>query len=124
MMGMMKFFDKYLNVKKIMQEKREYKAQRVRVKTLPEDYQFVFAKIQGYMWRFAKGDGMDMLKIQYDLIDLFEAGAADGRHVLEITGEDVAGFCDELLRNAQTWTREWPEKLNRAIIDEFGKERG
>ena len=37
--------------------------------------------------------------MQYELIELFEAGAADGRQVLEITGEDVASFADELVAN-------------------------
>ncbi len=74
------------------------------------------------MWKFAAGDGYDILKIQYDLIDLFEAGAADGKPVLKVTGEDVAAFCDELLRNAKTWTENWPKALNRDIVKKFGKE--
>ncbi|HAX53738.1 MAG TPA: hypothetical protein DCX82_17695, partial [Lachnospiraceae bacterium] len=28
---------------------------------------------------------------------------AEGKSVLDITGEDVAAFCDELLRNAKTY---------------------
>lgn len=116
------FFSKYFNIKKIREEKREYKQQMARVKALPEDYQFVFEKIQHYMWMHADGDGMDMLKIHMDLIDLFEERAANGKHVLEITGEDVAGFCDELLRNAKTWIEDWPQKLNRDIAKRFGKD--
>lgn len=101
--------------KKIVGDKKEYKKMMGRVKLLPEDYQFTFGKIQKYMWNFASGDGYDMLKIQYDLIDLFEAGAADGKRVIEITGEDVAAFCDELLRNTKTYTANWGKKLNSDI---------
>ncbi|MFL0195007.1 DUF1048 domain-containing protein [Clostridium sp. WILCCON 0269] len=108
--------------KKMAGDKKEYKQQMARVKALPEDYQFVFEKIQKYMWNFAAGEGYDMLKIQYELIDLFEAGAVEGKKVLEITGEDVAAFCDELLRNAKTYTENWREKLNYDIIKKFGKE--
>jgi DNA-binding ferritin-like protein (Dps family) len=108
--------------KKVLRDKKEYMQQKARVKALPEDYQFVFEKIQSYMWNFAAGDGYDMLKIQYELIDLFEAGAAEGKQVLEITGEDVAEFCDELLRNAKTYTENWHEKLNRDIMKKFRKE--
>lgn len=115
------FFNTYLNPIKIMESKREYKEQMARVRALPEDYQFVFEKIQHYMWMYAGGDGMDMLKIHYDLIELFEDGVANNRHVLDITGKDVAGFCDELLRNAKTWTESWPTKLNREIAQKFGK---
>lgn len=92
-----------------------------RVEAMPKDYQFVFKKIQNYMWSHAGGDGMDMLKVQYDLIDLFETGVADGKRVLEITGKDVAEFCDELLRNTKTWTTDWHEKLNRDIKKKLGK---
>ncbi|MDR1540926.1 MAG: DUF1048 domain-containing protein [Clostridiales bacterium] len=114
------FFDKYFNVKKIAESKREYKRQMARVDALPEDYRFVFKEIQKHMWMFAGGDGMGMLQIHYDLIDLFEAGAAEGKHVLEITGEDVATFCDELLKNAGTYTEDWREKLNKSVQKKLG----
>jgi DNA-binding ferritin-like protein (Dps family) len=114
------FFDKYFNIKKIMESKREYKQQMARVEALPEDYQFVFKEIQKHMWMFAGGDGMDMLQIHYDLIDLFESGASEGKRVLEITGEDVAAFCDELLRSAKTYTEDWREKLNKNVQRKLG----
>lgn len=117
------FFDKYLNPFKIMESKREYKQQMARVEALPEAYQFVFGKMQHYMWMHAGGDGMDMLKICYDLIELFEDGAANDKHVLDLTGEDVAGFCDELLRSAKTYTEDWREKLNRDILKKVGRDR-
>lgn len=108
-------------LKKIISDKKEYKMMMARVEVMPRDYQFVFKKIQHYMFSHAGGDGMDMIKIQYDLIDLFENGVADGKRVLEITGKDVAEFCDELLRNTKTWTTEWHEKLNREIKNRLGK---
>ena len=105
----------------MIESKREYKQQMARVADLPEDYQYVFKKIQGHMWMFAAGAGYDMLKIHYDLIELFEDGAANGKHVLEITGEDVAAFCEELLRSASTYTENWRETLNRDILKKLGK---
>ena len=107
--------------KKLIGDKQEYRMMMARVDAMPEDYEFVYKKIQHYMWNFAAGSGFDMLKIQYELIDLFEAGVADGKHVLEITGADVAAFCDELLRNAKTYTADWHEALNRDIEKRFGK---
>jgi DNA-binding ferritin-like protein (Dps family) len=118
---MFEFFDNYFNIKKMIKSKREYKQQMTRVEALPKDYQYVFKKIQGHMWMFAAGSGYDMMKIHYDLIELFEAGTADGKHVLEITGEDVATFCDELLRSARTYTEDWREALNRDIQKKFGR---
>lgn len=102
-------------IKKLIDDKKEYHEQMARVAALPEDYRFVYEKIQAYMWGFAGGSGMDMVKTQYDLIDLFESGAADGRHVLDVTGEDVASFCDELMRGNKLWTDNVRNRLNRKI---------
>jgi DNA-binding ferritin-like protein (Dps family) len=118
---MRKFFDNYLNIPKMIEEKREYKRQMARVDALPEDYRYVFKKIRSHMWMFAAGNGYDMMKIHYDLIELFEDGAANGKRVLDVTGKDVAAFCDELLRAARTYTEDWREKLNREIAAKFGK---
>lgn len=96
-------------------EKRAYRQFMKRVNGLPEGYRFVFEKIQSYMRSFAGGDGLDMLKTQYELIELFEAGAAEGKHVLDVTGEDVAGFCDELIRDNKLWMNSRRKKLNRDI---------
>jgi len=120
---MSEFFDNYFNIKKMIESKREYRQQMARVEALPEDYQYVFKKIQKHMWMFAAGSGYDMMKIHYDLIELFEAGAANGKHVLEITGEDVAAFCDELLRSARTYTEDWREALNHDILKKFGRKK-
>jgi DNA-binding ferritin-like protein (Dps family) len=117
---MSNFFDDYLNIKKMFESKREYKKQMARVEALPKEYQFVFKKIQSHMWMFASGAGYDMMKIHYDLIDLFESGAANGKHVLEITGDDVAAFCDELLKSTETYTENWRDKLNREIREKLG----
>ncbi|MDR1184426.1 MAG: DUF1048 domain-containing protein [Coriobacteriales bacterium] len=118
------FFNNYLNIPRMIEEKREYRRQMARVEALPKDYRYVFKKIQNHMWMFAAGTGYDMMKIHYDLIELFEEGAANGRHVLEVTGSDVAAFCDELLRSTQTYTENWREKLNRDITKKFGIEGG
>jgi DNA-binding ferritin-like protein (Dps family) len=118
---MANFFDEYLNIKKIVESKREYRQEMARVEALPEDYRYVFKKIQSHMWMFAAGSGYDMMEIHYDLIELFEEGAAEGKQVLEITGTDVAAFCDELLRGAKTYTEDWRAKLNRDILNKVGK---
>ncbi|MBU3573280.1 DUF1048 domain-containing protein [Priestia aryabhattai] len=109
--------------KKMIGDKKEYKMMMARVEVLPEDYQFVFKKIQNYMWNFSSGNGMDMLHMQYELIDLFEAGAAEGRQVLEITGDDVASFADELVANAKTYMVKYREDLNQSIKERLGKNK-
>ena len=107
-------------LKKILGDKKEWRAMEARAAALPADYRIVYDEIKKYMWRFTAGDGMDIIAILDDLLGLFETGAADGRSALEVTGDDVAAFCDELLRNARTYTENWREALNRNVSDRLG----
>lgn len=104
-------------IKKMYRDKKEYRQQMARVQALPEDYRFVFEKMSSYLWSFAGGDGHDMLKTQQSLLELFEAGAAQGKPVLSITGENVAGFCEELARGNRLWTDRPRRKLNQSMRD-------
>lgn len=99
----------------MIEGKRKYKAQMIRAQRLPEDYRFVFKKVQHYIWQFATGDAKEMLNMQYELIQLFESAAAEGKHVLEVIGEDVSHFCDELLADIPTWQDKFRKKLNRDV---------
>jgi DNA-binding ferritin-like protein (Dps family) len=79
------------------------------------------------MFKFASGHeaGMDMIPIFEDLLDLFEDGAANGKRVLEVTGDDVAAFCDGLLQGARTYTEDWKQSLNKDIKKKLDpKEKG
>lgn len=120
---MKQFFDDYFNIKKMIRNKHEYKEQMQRVKALPEDYRYVFKQIQKHMWQFASGSGYDMMKVQCDLIDLFEEGVTNGKKVLEITGKDVASFVEELLKNTKTYTQDWKNNLNNKINDKLKNEK-
>lgn len=124
MSGLLGFFNEYFNFKHIAREKREYKQKEERVEALPEDYRYVYRQIQQYMWGHSRGSGMYMLPIFADLLDLFETGAAEGKRVLDVTGEDVAAFCDELLQTAKPYTPHWREALNRDIRKKLGKRHG
>lgn len=121
---MRKFFDEYFNIKKMAESKREYKRQMMRVKALPKEYRYVFTKIQEHMWMFAAGAGYDMMQLHGELLDLFEEGAAQGKHVLDITGEDVASFCEDLLRSVSHHMDDWCIKLNRDIRKKLGPAAG
>lgn len=96
-------------------DKDEYQKLQQRVEALPEDYRFVFKKMQQYMMNFAGGSGMDIVALCSGLVEMFEQGSADGRNVSDIIGDDPAGFCDELMRNADTWTDKLRRNLNGSI---------
>ena len=110
-------------LKKVIGDKKEWRAVEARARALPEDYRIVYDEITKYMWKFSGGgDGMDIVAILADLVSLFETGAAEGKRVLEVTGEDVATFSDELLRNANTYTENWHDALNRDVLRKLRRE--
>lgn len=105
-------------LKKIIGDKKEWKAMEARAKALPRDYRVVYDEIKQYVW---KSSGLGAIDIFRGLLDLFEEGAANGKRVLEITGDDVAAFCDELLRGEKTYTENWRETLNHKIAKKLEK---
>ena len=55
MSKLLNFLNDYFNIRHMAREKRKYRQMQARVKALPEDYRYVFHKIQGYMWNFSGG---------------------------------------------------------------------
>lgn len=109
-----------------LEEKRAYKEMMKRVDALPKDYQFAFRKIQHYMYCVgAPGNDMTIftdLTMFTNLVDLFEASAAEGRQVLDVIGRDAGKFSDEFMCAWVTNTKTLREKLNKEIVEKFNKE--
>ncbi|WP_078551645.1 DUF1048 domain-containing protein [Bacillus alkalicellulosilyticus] len=99
-----------------LEEKREWKAMEARAKALPKDYHNAYKAIQKYMWT-AGGitDWKDMGRIFGGILELFEEGVAEKKKVTDLTGEDVAAFCDELVKDTNTWMDKYRAKLNETI---------
>lgn len=116
---MSEFFNNYFNVKKMIKSKRDYKYQMSRVSQLPEDYKYVFNKIQEYIWSFTTGSGDDVLEAIYELIDLFCNATLQGKYVLEVTGEDVASFVDDFLKSREIYIENYREKFNSDIVEKL-----
>ncbi|WP_400245975.1 DUF1048 domain-containing protein [Niallia sp. JL1B1071] len=100
-----------------LKDKREWKAMEARAKALPSEYSNAYKAIQKYMWAAGGGptDWKDSSRIFNGILDLFEEGAAEGKKVTDLTGEDVAAFCDELVKDEQTWKDKYRKKLNDTI---------
>ena len=92
-------------VTKLLGDKTEWKAMEARSDALPRDFGIVYDEIKSYMWRFTSGDGMDIVAVLKNVLGEFEAGAAEGKSALEVTGEDVAAFCDERLDGPNPYER-------------------
>jgi DNA-binding ferritin-like protein (Dps family) len=102
------------------EDKKEWNAMEARAKKLPHDYLLVYNKIKQYFWSGAGplDSSIDLFK---GLVELFEEGAANNKPVLEIVGNDVAAFCDELVRGEKTYAESLRKKLNRDIMKELKK---
>jgi DNA-binding ferritin-like protein (Dps family) len=100
-----------------LNDKREWKAMEARAKALPIEYHNAYKAIQKYMWTAGGGptDWKDSSRIFVGILDLFEEGAAEGKKVTDLTGKDVAAFCDELVKDEQTWKDKYRKKLNDTI---------
>ncbi len=82
-------------IRDVVDGKRQWRAHLARVKALPPDYQIVYQEIQRYLFKVGAGC------LLAGIVDFFEDGAAAGRGVLELIGNDVAAFCDDLVSSAR-----------------------
>jgi DNA-binding ferritin-like protein (Dps family) len=105
---------------KILGDKNEWKSMEARADALPRDYRIVYAEIMQYMWKFTSGDGMDIVATLKDVLGLFETCAAEGKQALDVTGADVAAFCDERLRGTRSHIDKWRESLNCDVLRQLG----
>jgi DNA-binding ferritin-like protein (Dps family) len=95
--------------------KKKWRAHMARVNALPQDYQIVYKEIQRYLFKVGPvelTDGTDLLS---GIIDLFEEGAALGKGVLEVTGSDVAAFCDDLIKDSKTFADILQESVDQEV---------
>ena len=102
-----------MRIRDIIEGKKEWRAHVTRVKSLPQDYQIVYNEIQKYLFKVGPielTEGTDLLS---GIIDLFEEGAALGKGVLEVTGSDVAAFCDDLIKDSKTYADIYQESVDQ-----------
>ncbi len=107
--------------KKMLREKRDWRTHTARVHALPQDYRLVTEEIETFMWNSATD--ASMVATLEGILDLMEEGAATGRPVLEVTGEDVAGFAQNVLAEmqAKTWAGDTAVQLNARIHAKLGQ---
>ncbi|GIP18178.1 hypothetical protein J40TS1_38200 [Paenibacillus montaniterrae] len=102
-----------MNIRDMIEGKKEWRAHVARVKALPQDYQIVYKEIQKYLYKVGPVELSDGIGILAGIVDLFEEGAASGKGVLEVTGQDVAAFCDDLIKDSKTYMDIYQESVRR-----------
>jgi len=97
-----------VGIQDIIEGKKQWRAHLARVKALPPDYQIVYQEMQRYLFKVGPTDLLDGGLLP-GIVDFFEEGAASGRKVLEVTGTDVAAFCDDLIKDSRTYAEVYQE---------------
>jgi DNA-binding ferritin-like protein (Dps family) len=95
-----------------LNEKREYKQTVARANALPAEYAKAYHEITNYIFHTS---GILTARPLAHLVDMLEEAAADGKHVLEVTGPDVAAFADELVRDEKSYHDQQRQKLNEKM---------
>jgi len=90
-----------MGIQDIIEGKKQWRAHMARVKALPPDYRIVYKEIQRYLFKVGPIDVPDG-HVLSGIVDFFEEGAAAGKGVLGLIGNDVAAFCDELAKDSRT----------------------
>ncbi|MFK4926606.1 DUF1048 domain-containing protein [Lactococcus garvieae] len=90
-----------MNLKEIIEEKKEWYALQNAVKKLPKDYGIVYKEIQRYFFKIGVSD----LQVLGELLAIFEDGVKHNQAVLDVTGNDVAAFSDSLLDQEENFDK-------------------
>lgn len=104
-----------MRIQDIIEGKKEWREHMERVKALPQDYQIVYKEIQKYLFKVGPVELNEDMSLFFGIIDLFEEGAALEKGVLEVTGSDVAAFCDELIKDSKTYADIHQESVNQEV---------
>ncbi len=104
-----------MSIQDIIEGKKEWRAHVARVKALPKDYQIIYKEIQKYLFKVGPAQLTDGIGLLSGIIDLFEEGSAFGKGVLEVTGSDVAAFCDELIKDSKTYADIYQESVGQEV---------
>jgi len=104
-----------MKIQDIIEGKKEWRAHMARVKALPQDYQIVYGEIQKYLYKVGPVELNDGIGLLSGIIDLFEEGVVLGKDVLEVTGNDVAAFCDDLIKDSKTYVDIYQESADQEV---------
>lgn len=108
-----------MSIQDIIEGKKEWRAHVARVKALPQDYQIVYKEIQKYLFKVGPVELTEGTCLLSGIVDLFEDGAALGKSVLEVTGSNVAAFCDDLIKGSKTYADICHESVGQKVADKI-----
>ena len=117
----------YWDLKYLKQTKEKYKEELQRVEKLPADYRSVFREVSEYLTATYGGfDGLDLMEVQYQLIDLLEEASAQGITAEAFVGADVTEFAKDFGKAVElpNWLDHYfdkrQQKINKRIQRKLG----
>ncbi|GIH48758.1 DNA-binding ferritin-like protein (Dps family) [Microbispora rosea] len=100
-----------MGIQDIIEGKKQWRAHMARVKALPPDYQIVYKEIQRYFFKVGPV-GLADGSLLSGIVDFFEEGVGARKGVLELIGNDVAAFCDDLIKDSRTYADIYQESIS------------
>ncbi|MEK3686003.1 DUF1048 domain-containing protein [Paenibacillus sp. FSL R10-2736] len=110
-----------MKIRDMIEGKKEWRAHVARVKALPQDYQIVYKELQKYLFKVGPVELTEGNGLLSGIVDLFEEGSALGKGVLEVTGNDVAAFCDDLIKDSKTYADLYQESVDQEVAKAMKK---
>ncbi len=104
-----------MSIQDIIEGKKQWRTHMARVKALPADYQIVYREIQNYLFKVGPVELTESTDLLSGIVDLFEEGSALKKDVLQVTGKDVAAFCDDLIKDCKTYADTYLETANKEV---------
>jgi DNA-binding ferritin-like protein (Dps family) len=101
-----------------LEEKRQYRQLKARIKALPANYRTAAEAVERYlMYAGGVAAGDVLVRMYGDLVALFEESAADGVPVRGIVGDDPVEFVEAFVANYSdgSWINKERRRLNEAI---------
>ncbi|MGW4769783.1 DUF1048 domain-containing protein [Nocardia sp. NPDC004278] len=99
-----------MGIHDIIEGKRQWRAHMARVKALPPDYQIVYKELQKYFFKIGPVELLDGSLLS-GIVDFFEEGVAADKGVMELIGNDVAAFADDLVKDSRTYADIYQESV-------------
>lgn len=101
----------------------EFKQFESRVKKLPVDHQEAWDKIKTQLWPHSDFTGRNLMSVLEGVLSMLEETAADGLSASEVLGDDIEGFCTELMgtEGSKSFRNVWRKQLNNNVARKLGK---
>ncbi|HXW44776.1 MAG TPA: DUF1048 domain-containing protein [Streptosporangiaceae bacterium] len=102
---------------------REWKAFEARARALPADYLAAWEQIKAHLFAYSGFTGRNLMPILDGVLGLLEETASDGKHIHDVLGDDIQGFCAALAggEGARNYRDRWRERLNRNVARKLGQ---